>query len=160
RRLLNVNGIATEELDAIDRAVEERIMRSVEYSRNSPHPDPARANDHVWAEPLHAPAQPAPAGAEVQTQSWLEAVRDGIAEEMRRDRNIIYMGEGTGERGGSFAHTKGLWHEFGPQRMIDTPICELGFTGAAAGSSASGARAVADVMFADFMFEAASQLIE
>ena len=46
-------------------------------------------------------------------QTWLEAVRDGIAEEMRRDPHIIYLGEGTGERGGSFAHTKGLWHEFG-----------------------------------------------
>ena len=87
-------------------------------------------------------------------------MRDGIAEEMRRDPHIIYMGEGTGERGGSFAHTKNLWHEFGGDRMIDTPISELGFTGAAAGASASGCRAVADVMFADFMFEAASQIIE
>ena len=114
----------------------------------------------MWAEPLHPPLKSVPADGETRVQTWLEAVRDGIAEEMRRDRNIIYMGEGTGERGGSFAHTKGLWHEFGPQRMIDTPICELGFTGAAAGAAASGCRAVADVMFADFMFEAASQLIE
>ncbi len=114
----------------------------------------------MWAEPLHPPAKEAPASAETQVQTWLEAVRDGIAEEMRRDGHIVYLGEGTGERGGSFGHTKGLWHEFGAQRLIDTPISELGFTGAAAGASASGCRAVADVMFADFMFEAASQIIE
>jgi 2-oxoisovalerate dehydrogenase E1 component len=161
RAKLIASGRATaKQLEEIDRQVEERIARAVEFARLSPVPDPAAANDHVWAEPLHPPPESAPATAEVKTQTWLEAVRDGIAEEMRRDRNIIYMGEGTGERGGSFAHTKGLWHEFGPQRMIDTPICELGFTGAAAGAAASGCRAVADVMFADFMFEAASQIIE
>ena len=114
----------------------------------------------MWAEPLHPPAVEAPAAVETKLQTWLEAVRDGIAEEMRRDPHIVYLGEGTGERGGSFAHTKGLWHEFGADRMIDTPISELGFTGAAAGARASGCRAVADVMFADFMFEAASQIIE
>ena len=52
---------------------------------------------------------------------------------------ILYFGEGTGERGGSFAHTKELWPEFGPQRMVDTPISELGFTAAAVGASATGA---------------------
>ena len=69
--------------------------------------------------------------------NWLDAVRDGIAEEMRHDPNSLYLGEGIGERGGSFAHTKGLWKEFGPARVIDTPICELAFTGAAAGASAT-----------------------
>ncbi|MEJ7678154.1 MAG: hypothetical protein WKG06_09880 [Segetibacter sp.] len=72
------------------------------------------------------------------TQSWLVAVRDGIAEEMRRDKNIMYFGEGIGERGGTFGHTKNLWKEFGPKRVIDTPICELAFTGAAAAASRSG----------------------
>ena len=115
--------------------------------------------DHVWAEPLHPPLPEAPADAPTTVQGWLEAVRDGLAEEMRHDPNILYMGEGTGERGGSFAHTKGLWQEFGALRMIDTPIAELGFTGAAIGSSASGCRSVSDLMFADFMFEAASQII-
>ncbi len=69
------------------------------------------------------------------------------------------FGEGTGERGGSFAHTKGLYQEFGARRMVDTPISELGFTGAALGASATGVRAVADLMFADFLFEAAGQIV-
>src|ERR1019366_5244358 len=66
---------------------------------------------------------------------------------------------GIGERGGSFAHTKGLWQEFGGQRVLDTSISELGFTGAAAGASATGCRTVADMMFIDFVFDASSQII-
>jgi 2-oxoisovalerate dehydrogenase E1 component len=86
-------------------------------------------------------------------------VRDGIAEEMRRDKHILYFGEGTGERGGTFAHTKNLWTEFGAHRMVDTPISEQGFTGAAIGASATGSRTIADLMFADFVFEAAGQIV-
>jgi 2-oxoisovalerate dehydrogenase E1 component len=160
RRLLAADRATAAELDAIDERVESRIRAAIEFARCSPDPDPARANDHVWAGELHPPLPPVPTNPETRVQSWLEATRDGIAEEMRRDPHLIYLGEGTGERGGTFAHTKNLWHEFGPQRMIDTPICELAFTGAAAGSSATGARAIADLMFVDFMFEAASQIIE
>ncbi len=74
-------------------------------------------------------------------------------------RTSSYFGEGTGERGGTFAHTKGLWQEFGAQRMVDTPISEQGFTAAALGASATGARTIADLMFADFLFEAAGQIV-
>ena len=73
--------------------------------------------------------------------------------------HILYFGEGTGERGGTFAHTKNLYDEFGAQRMVDTPISEQGFTGAALGASATGARTIADLMFADFLFEAAGQIV-
>ncbi|WP_245468615.1 transketolase C-terminal domain-containing protein [Mesorhizobium sp. M7D.F.Ca.US.004.01.2.1] len=77
---------------------------------------------------------------------------------MRADPAILYFGEGTGERGGSFAHTKNLWQEFGAERMVDTPISEQGFTAAAVGASATGARTVSDLMFADFAFETAGQI--
>ena len=77
---------------------------------------------------------------------------------MRANPAILYFGEGTGERGGSFAHTKNLWQEFGAERMVDTPISEQGFTAAAVGASATGARTVSDLMFADFAFETAGQI--
>jgi 2-oxoisovalerate dehydrogenase E1 component len=160
RRLLEAGRATAADLDAIEARVEKQVREAVEFSRRSPQPSPATAHDHVWAEPINPPLPPPPAEAATRVQTWLEAVRDGIAEEMRRDPHLIYLGEGTGERGGSFAHTKGLWHEFGPTRMIDTPIAELGFTGAAVGAAAGGCRAVADLMFADFLFEAASQIIQ
>jgi 2-oxoisovalerate dehydrogenase E1 component len=161
RRLIDSARATDDELNALDAAVGERMQKTLEFARRSPQPNPATAHDHVWAEPIHPPLPMGPASAPVtKVQTWLEAVRDGIAEEMRRDSYLLYLGEGTGERGGSFGHTKGLWQEFGAGRMIDTPICELGFTGAAAGAAASGCRAIADLMFADFLFEAGSQIVQ
>lgn len=145
--------------------MEARVLREVEeaviFAEAAPAPDPDTANDHVLADPvnpataLDCPPRP---GRSVE-MNYLEAVRDGVAEEMRRDPHILYLGEGIGERGGSFAHTKGLWQEFGGSRVIDTPISELGFAGASAGASATGCRSVADMMFVDFVFDASSQVI-
>jgi 2-oxoisovalerate dehydrogenase E1 component len=160
-RLIDEFGAASkEELDAIDTRIEAVVQHSLDFARSSAEPDPATVRQHIYAWPINPPeALAAPTATATVTQSWLDAVRDGIAEEMRRNPHLVYFGEGTGERGGTFAHTKGLWQEFGPQRMIDTPISEQGFTGAAIGASATGTRAVADLMFADFMFEAAGQIV-
>jgi 2-oxoisovalerate dehydrogenase E1 component len=147
------------ELDAIDQAVEREVQAAIEFARRSPEPDPATVYRHVFADPINPPeALAAPAAVGGVETGWLDAVRDGIAEEMRRNRDIIYFGEGTGERGGTFAHTKNLFAEFGSTRMVDTPISELGFTGASLGASATGVRCIADLMFADFLFEAGGQI--
>ncbi len=163
REWLLATGRSTEaELDAREARVRQTVEEAVAFAESSPRPAPATANDHVLAEPVNPPvtrevrAYPSPT---TTATNYLDAVRDGIAEEMRRDPHLIYLGEGIGERGGSFGHTKGLWAEFGARRVIDTPISELGFTGAAAGASATGCRAVADLMFIDFLFDAASQVI-
>jgi 2-oxoisovalerate dehydrogenase E1 component len=160
-RLADTLGVASAaELDAIDARVEAVVEEALAFARTAGEPDPATVGAHVYAEPINPEIALAarPAAATVTT-SWLDAVRDGIAEEMRQNPHIIYLGEGTGERGGTFAHTKGLWQEFGPNRMIDTPISEQGFTGAAIGASATGVRTIADLMFADFTFEAAGQIV-
>ena len=160
-RLLEEFAVASaSDLDAIDARIDGIVQHALDFARRSPEPDPATVRQHIYAEPLNPPealVQAATTGG--ATQSWLDAVRDGIAEEMRRNPHIVYFGEGTGERGGTFAHTKALFAEFGPTRMVDTPISEQGFTGAAVGASATGTRTVADLMFADFMFEAAGQIV-
>ncbi|MBZ9987034.1 dehydrogenase [Mesorhizobium sp. BH1-1-5] len=160
KRLIEEYGVAdTEALAAIEARIEKVVEEALTFARNSPEPDPATVRLHVFADPINPPAalQPRAVG-ETRTQGWLEAVRDGIAEEMRANPAILYFGEGTGERGGSFAHTKNLWQEFGADRMVDTPISEQGFTAAAVGASATGARTVSDLMFADFAFETAGQI--
>jgi 2-oxoisovalerate dehydrogenase E1 component len=162
RVLLETNQASETELKAIEDEVDGVIREAAEFALSSPQPDPATATSYVWADPINPSLQydtPETKPAETVTQSWLDAVRDGIAEEMRRDPHIIYFGEGTGDRGGSFGHTKNLFKEFGGDRMIDTPICELGFTGAAVGASASGCRTVADLMLTDFLWEAAGQIV-
>jgi 2-oxoisovalerate dehydrogenase E1 component len=163
RKYLLESGNATEaDLKAIEDKIDGILSEAADFARKAPQPDPASANLHTWAEPINPPLpylEPSENPAEKVVQSWMDAVRDGIAEEMRRDPHIIYFGEGTGDRGGSYGHTKNLFKEFGGNRMIDTPICELGFTGASIGASASGCRAVADLMLADFLFEAAGQIV-
>ncbi|WP_245464332.1 thiamine pyrophosphate-dependent enzyme [Mesorhizobium sp. M8A.F.Ca.ET.021.01.1.1] len=160
RKLIEDYGIAdAEALAAIEARIETVVEQALTFARNSPEPDPATVRLHVFADPINPPAalQPRAVG-ETRMQGWLEAVRDGLAEEMRANPAILYFGEGTGERGGSFAHTKNLWQEFGAERMVDTPISEQGFTAAAVGASATGARTVSDLMFADFAFETAGQI--
>ena len=159
RRLTgDLKAATAAELDAIDARVRAIVADAVEFARQSPEPDPATAFAHCWSKSINPPLPAPPKNQKTQIQGWLDAVRDGIAEEMRRDPHVLYFGEGIGERGGSFAHTKGLWQEFGASRVIDTPICELGFTGAAIGASATGCRSVADLMFVDFLFETGGQI--
>jgi 2-oxoisovalerate dehydrogenase E1 component len=160
-RLVGAFAVATPEaLDAIEARIDGVVEAALDFARNSPEPDPATVGLHVHAEPINPPealVQAAP--TTTFTTGWLDAVRDGIAEEMRREPCLLYFGEGTGERGGTFAHTKDLWAEFGGRRMVDTPISEQGFTGAAIGAAATGTRVIADLMFADFAFEAAGQIV-
>jgi 2-oxoisovalerate dehydrogenase E1 component len=161
RRILEDYAIVTgREIEDLDAAVDRVVEEAIEYARRSPEPEPSTYTLHVFADPLNPPAAlaAAPRDRPQAETGWLDAVRDGIAEEMRRNPDIIYFGEGTGERGGTFAHTKNLYQEFGADRMVDTPISELGFTGAALGASATGVRCIADLMFADFLFEAAGQI--
>ena len=89
---------------------------------------------------------------------WLDAVRDGLAEEMRANPAILYFGEGTGERGGSFAHTKGLWRSSGRSGWSTRRSPNRGSPPPPSGASATGARTVSDLMFADFAFETAGQI--
>ncbi len=163
RKFLLESGNAAEEvLKALEDEVAAEIQEAADFALKSPSPDPATVMNHTWAEPINPPLNYDPQGfkpAETVTLSWLDAVRDGIAEEMRRDPHIIYFGEGTGDRGGSFGHTKNLFKEFGGERMIDTPICELAFTGASIGASASGCRTIDDLMLTDFLWEAAGQIV-
>src|SRR5919202_638114 len=80
-----------------------------------------------------------------------DAIREGIAEEMRRDSRVVLMGEDVAEAGTTFKVLKGLVEEFGKDRIIDTPISEAGFTGIGVGAAMAGMRPIIDIMFGDFM---------
>lgn len=87
-----------------------------------------------------------------------QAVNEAIAEEMRRDERVILLGEDVAEAGTPFKVLKGLVEEFGPERVIDTPISEPGFTGIAVGAAMTGLRPIVDLMFGDFLFLVMDQL--
>jgi 2-oxoisovalerate dehydrogenase E1 component beta subunit len=92
-------------------------------------------------------------------KTLIEAVRDSLADEMRRDWRVIVLGEDVGVHGGVFRATDGLHAEFGADRVIDTPIAELGIVGTAIGSALNGLRPVAEVQFADYIFPAMDQIV-
>ena len=83
--------------------------------------------------------------------TFLEAIREGLVEEMERDPDVFLMGEDIGAYGGAFKVTEGLLDRFGEARVIDTPISEAGFVGAAAGAAHMGLRPVCEMQFIDFI---------
>ena len=83
--------------------------------------------------------------------SYLDAIREALAEEMRRDPKVFVLGEDVGEYGGAFGVTQGLFQEFGEGRVIDTPISESAIIGISVGASQRGYRPVAEMQFADFI---------
>jgi 2-oxoisovalerate dehydrogenase E1 component beta subunit len=91
--------------------------------------------------------------------TFIEAIRDTLAEEMRRDEEVIVLGEDVGKKGGVFLATDGLWAEFGDARVIDTPLTESMIVGASIGAAVNGLRPVAEIQFADFIHPAFNQLV-
>jgi acetoin:2,6-dichlorophenolindophenol oxidoreductase subunit beta len=88
-----------------------------------------------------------------------EAIREALAEEMRRDARVCVLGEDVAEAGSPFKVLSGLVGEFGPDRVMDTPISEAGFTGVAVGAAMTGLRPVVDVMFGDFLTLTMDQMV-
>src|SRR5579862_7673591 len=88
-----------------------------------------------------------------------EAVREALAEEMRRDPRVCIMGEDVAEAGTPFKVLSGLVEEFGKERVRDTPISEAGFTGIAVGAAMTGLRPVVDIMFGDFLTLTMDQMV-
>ena len=91
--------------------------------------------------------------------TFAEAVREALAEEMRRDLNVFIMGEDVAEAGTPFKVLSGLVEEFGKERVMDTPISEPGFTGIGVGAAITGMRPVIDIMFGDFLTLTMDQIV-
>ena len=91
--------------------------------------------------------------------TYLEAIREGLAEEMRRDPKVFVLGEDVGAYGGAFGVTQGLHEEFGDARVVDTPISESAIVGISVGAAMRGYRPVAEMQFADFIACAFDQIV-
>ncbi len=98
-------------------------------------------------------------GATARELSYSEAIREGLRQEMRRDPRVFLLGEDIGVYGGAFNVTGDLIHEFGPQRVLDTPIAEETIAGMAIGAAITGMRPVAEIQFSDFITLASDQLV-
>lgn len=92
--------------------------------------------------------------------TYRDALRSAMAEEMERDERVVLLGEDIGVYGGTHLVTNGLIDQFGPRRVLDTPIAENGFTGAAIGMAMAGMRPIVEMMTWNFSFQAADQIIQ
>jgi 2-oxoisovalerate dehydrogenase E1 component beta subunit len=93
------------------------------------------------------------------TMNIIQAVNDALRLEMRRDKRVVILGEDVGKFGGVFRATSGLFEEFGPDRVMDTPLAEAGIIGTAIGMALYGLRPVPEIQFADFIYPAFDQIV-
>ncbi|MEL7346537.1 MAG: pyruvate dehydrogenase complex E1 component subunit beta [Pseudomonadota bacterium] len=126
-------------------------------------PAPAPVESPAPAAPAiieSAPVEPDwPEGTQMKTETVRVALRDAMAEEMRRDENVFVMGEEVAEYQGAYKITEGLLQEFGEKRVIDTPITEHGFAGIATGAAFAGLRPVLEFMTFNFAMQAIDHII-
>jgi pyruvate dehydrogenase E1 component beta subunit len=134
---------------------------------------PEKAAEAPAAEPKSAPAEAkptaptavaepdpeVPAGTEMVTMTIRDALRDAMAEEMRRDPDVFLMGEEVAEYQGAYKVSQGLLQEFGARRVIDTPITEHGFAGIGVGAAMSGLKPIVEFMTFNFAMQAMDQII-
>jgi pyruvate dehydrogenase E1 component beta subunit len=137
-----------------------------EAAAPAPAPAPAKAEAPPPAK-VEAPKAPATApvaaepewSGETQAQTVREALRDAMAEEMRRDPRVLLMGEEVGQYQGAYKVSQGLLDEFGPKRIIDTPITELGFAGLGTGAAMFGLKPIVEFMTFNFAMQAMDHII-
>ncbi len=138
----------------------------VEDKGEDAKPAQAKSSDEERATPAEGKKQPEPdtspdwpEGTEMKQQTVREALRDAMAEEMRRDEDVFLMGEEVAEYQGAYKITQGMLDEFGPKRVIDTPITEHGFAGIGVGAAFGGLRPIVEFMTFNFAMQAMDQII-
>jgi len=137
---------------------------------------PPSAPDHPTAREARAPAEPksaaaappkpevlpepdVPAGTEMVTMTVREALRDAMAEEMRRDKDVFLMGEEVAQYQGAYKVSRDLLQEFGDKRIVDTPITEYGFTGLGVGAAMAGLKPIVEFITFNFAMQAIEHII-
>ena len=104
-------------------------------------------------------SMPSPRIADVAEMTYLQAIREGIREEMERDGRVMILGEDVGAKGGVFGVTEGLQKQFGEARVLDSPLAESCIVGVAIGAALNGMRPIAEIQFQDFIMPAVDQII-
>ena len=128
-------------------------------AKEAREPAPPKSAVAAPPQPQIQPEPDVPEGTEMVTMTVREALRDAMAEEMRRDGDVLVMGEEVAEYQGAYKVTQGLLQEFGARRVIDTPITEHGFTGLGIGAGLAGLKPIVEFMTFNFAMQAMDQLI-
>jgi pyruvate dehydrogenase E1 component beta subunit len=128
-------------------------------AKAGPAPEGGEKKAPAAPQAVAEPDPEVPAGTEMITQTIREALRDAMAEEMRRDPDVFLMGEEVAEYQGAYKVSQGLLQEFGAKRVIDTPITEHGFAGVGVGAAMAGLKPIVEFMTFNFAMQAIDQII-
>jgi len=167
RKKLIEEGILTEQQA---RKLEEEVIKEIEeaekFALSSPYPEISTLYDGLYTDIYVDPktsikslSEAKKAGLKMRKVRYVDALNEALREEMRRDERVILMGEDIALYGGAYQVTRGLYKEFGLDRVRDTPISEAAIAGAAAGAAMTGLRPVAEIMYIDFSTIAMDQIV-
>jgi len=154
-----INWLTDEEFEDIEEKVQEKLDEAMRYSENCPPPAPEQLETDVFAPSkttladIHAEKrlrEKVRSDGDMRQISYAQALVEAMREEMLRDKGVFVMGEDVGLYGGAYGATRGLYEEFGEERVIDTPISEATIGGSAVGAAMSGMRPIAEIMYVDF----------
>ncbi|MBM3483598.1 MAG: dehydrogenase [Alphaproteobacteria bacterium] len=148
-RVKDLKALSDEAIEELFGEVTSEVEATIDFAKASPVPDFKVMLDAVTAPMRPAPAKlPAPGTREL---TYAQALNEALHQEMTRDPTVFMIGEDIGKVGGLFKVSNGLLDKFGSNRVIDTPISEMGIASAAVGASISGMRGIAEVQFFDFV---------
>lgn len=153
------DALAGENLDAVDREVDEVVAAAVTAALAAPLPDPATAGQHVVAAPARAADAMGRDSDDERDLTLAQAVNRALRRELEDRPDVVVFGEDVAIPGGVFGVTQALVDRFGGDRVFDTPIAEAAILGSAVGSSMEGLRPIVEIMWADFLLVALDQLV-
>jgi 2-oxoisovalerate dehydrogenase E1 component len=156
--LVSNNLLHEEEIAELEAEVEQEVANAVASAEQAPWEPVEELGRNVTSGRRPEPPAPAPVGETVET-TYREAVKAAITDAMIRDERVFLMGEDVGAYGGTYAVTKGLLAEFGPERIRDTPLSEAAFTGAGIGAAMTGMRPIVEIMTVNFSLLALDQIL-
>ncbi|MBJ7603176.1 MAG: tungsten formylmethanofuran dehydrogenase [Candidatus Dormibacteraeota bacterium] len=158
RTKLVEQGILSEkQVQEYEDDVKEEVTQATRQGLDSPDAKPEDALTNVYAPSVPEATDPAP-DAETEEVNMVQALRDALAWEMEHDERVVVLGEDVGPKGGVFLVTDGLYHRFGAERVLDTPIAESSIAGVALGLALAGKRPMAEMQFTDFAHMAFNQI--
>ena len=150
RELLESGILTPEDVAEITRQAEMMVKEAIAFALDSPDPPLDTLTKDVYAPELSVLYRPAPRQPTTREITYSKALFEALAEEMARDERVFLLGEDV-STGGYFGVTAGIAEEFGPHRVLDTPISEYAIVGAAVGAAMTGRRPVAEILFSDFL---------
>lgn len=148
KRMRAEKTVPRKRVNEIGAQVAQDLESAVAFGAEGAEPTVEQMMNSVYAAHAHYD-EPGPVGGREIT--YVEALNEAMAAELARDEGVFVMGEDVGQTGGIFGVTKGLWDRFGNDRVRDTPITEVGFTGAAVGAAITGMRPVVEIQIFDFV---------